>query len=101
MSRGRIHVIGSGPSGVHFARVALARGQRVTMLDIGLQKPASVLPDASLQGLKRELDDPSRWFLGEQTMPDDARDIFNRIVEDARTAEGLRADLAKLERGDA
>ena len=65
MSRGHIHVVGSGPSGVHFARIALARGQRVTMLDVGRDKPASQRPDAGFGGLKRELDDPSSWFLGE------------------------------------
>jgi choline dehydrogenase-like flavoprotein len=57
--------VGSGPSGGDFARIALARGQRVTLLDVGRERTANPHPDAELGRLKRELDDPATWFLGE------------------------------------
>jgi choline dehydrogenase-like flavoprotein len=60
----RVVVVGSGASGVHFARVALDHGWRVTMLDVGRVAPAPVRPDLSFAALKRELDDPAGYFLG-------------------------------------
>ena len=42
----RIIVVGSGPSGVHFAETVLGQGHEVLMLDVGHQRPAPVLPDA-------------------------------------------------------
>jgi choline dehydrogenase-like flavoprotein len=61
-----IVVVGSGASAVHFAQTALALGRRVLMLDVGYPKPAPVQPQASLNQLKAELDDPVRYFLGEK-----------------------------------
>lgn len=58
-------VVGSGASSVHFARAALERGCAVRMIDVGHPKPEQPLPDASLDDLKRDLDDPARWFLGD------------------------------------
>ena len=62
----RIIVVGSGPSGVHFAETVLGQGHEVLMLDVGHQRPAPVLPDAPFDDLKRRLDDPASWFLGER-----------------------------------
>jgi choline dehydrogenase-like flavoprotein len=64
--RDPIVVIGSGASGVHFAETALSLGRRVVMLDVGHPSAAPVLPEASLNQLKAELEDPVAYFLGEQ-----------------------------------
>jgi len=61
----RVIVVGSGPSGVHFAQQALACGHAVTLLDVGYPKPAPVDPAASFDALKTALDDPVGYFLGE------------------------------------
>ena len=57
-------VIGSGPSGVHFALTALERGQTVEMIDVGHVAPATVNPGDSFMGLKTNLKDPAQYFLG-------------------------------------
>ena len=57
-------VVGSGPSGVHLARVALARGHRVRMLDVGFTGDPPQRPDLSWAELKQQLDDPAGYFLG-------------------------------------
>lgn len=62
---GRLVVVGSGASGVHFALTALRRGQPVTMIDVGHQRPEVVARDASFLGLRDELADPLAYFLGE------------------------------------
>jgi choline dehydrogenase-like flavoprotein len=62
----RILLVGSGASGVHFALTALERGHQVTMLDVGNQRPAAVLPQASFEQLKSLLPDPVAYFLGER-----------------------------------
>src|ERR1041385_3531873 len=59
-----IVVVGSGASGVHFALGALRKGHRVVMLDVGHVGAPPVSPGESLNGLKRSLDDPARYFLG-------------------------------------
>ena len=61
-----VTVVGSGASGVHFALSVLRRGGRVRMLDVGRQGTAAVLPDAGLDRLKRDLDDPAAYFLGKR-----------------------------------
>ena len=58
-------VVGSGASGVHFAFTALERGHDVTMVDVGIERPAPVEPGASIEGMKDRLADPAAWFLGE------------------------------------
>ena len=66
MSRGdAIVVVGSGASGVHFAARLLEKGHSVRMLDVGRRRPEPVLPELDVDGLKRELDDPRAYFLGE------------------------------------
>ena len=42
----RVTVIGSGPSGVHFARTLLDKGIGVTMIDAGRKAPSADHPDA-------------------------------------------------------
>lgn len=59
-------VVGSGPSALHFAQGALERGRTVTMLDVGFERRPPVRPEASFEDLKRELDDPVEYFLGQR-----------------------------------
>ncbi len=59
-----IAVVGSGPSGVHFAQTLLELGQSVVLVDVGKPRPPAVLPSASLRQLKSDLDDPLDYFLG-------------------------------------
>lgn len=58
-------VVGSGPSGVHFAETALERGRRVLMLDVGHAGADPAAPAEDLNGLKARLPDPVAYFLGE------------------------------------
>jgi choline dehydrogenase-like flavoprotein len=60
----KILVVGSGPSGVHFALTALRKNRRVVMLDVGRVRPDTVLPDEDFLGLKSRLRDPAGYFLG-------------------------------------
>lgn len=60
-----ITVVGSGPSGVHFALTLLRKGYRVTMLDVGYRRPPVVNPEDSFVALKKNLADPVAFFLGE------------------------------------
>ncbi len=62
----RIVVVGSGPSGVHFAQTALERGHEVLMLDVGRERPAPLQQDVPIDGLRGALADPAAWFLGER-----------------------------------
>jgi choline dehydrogenase-like flavoprotein len=57
-------VVGAGPSGLHFAQTLLGRGREVTLVDAGRERPAPPRPELTLDGLKRELDDPAAYFLG-------------------------------------
>ena len=59
-------VVGSGAAGVHYALSALERGYRVTMLDVGYERPAPVAPEASFLELREQLPDPLTYFLGER-----------------------------------
>lgn len=61
----KILIIGSGASGVHFALSVLKKGYDVTMLDVGYTKPEIINPNDTLNDLKLKLDDPVRYFLGE------------------------------------
>lgn len=78
---GRILVVGSGASGVHFALTALHKGHDVVMIDVGHQKPPHVREDDGLNVLKRELDDPAAYFLGPKfealTFGDAASDFYS------------------------
>jgi choline dehydrogenase-like flavoprotein len=59
-------VVGSGPSGVHFALTLLRKGIPVTMVDGGRPPPAPVEPDAAWHELREQLEDPAAYFLGER-----------------------------------
>ncbi len=58
-------VVGSGPSGVHFALTAIERGHRVTLVDVGKTGKEIPLPQAGFSDLKTMHPDPVRYFLGE------------------------------------
>lgn len=60
----KVLVVGSGPSGVHFALTALRKNHHVVMLDVGRARPQTVLPEEDFLGLKRRLPDPAGYFLG-------------------------------------
>jgi len=62
----RVLVVGSGPSGVHFAQQALSRGHEVTLADVGYARPRPVAPEASFDSLKTSIADPVSYFLGER-----------------------------------
>jgi choline dehydrogenase-like flavoprotein len=61
----KILVIGSGATGVHFALSALRKNHAVTIIDVGVQRPPTPLPDVNFDGLKQHLDNPVHFFLGE------------------------------------
>lgn len=61
----KVIVVGSGPSGVHFAQTALAMGREVLMLDVGHERPMPAAPGAAFDDLKRRLDDPAGYLLGD------------------------------------
>lgn len=63
----RLVVVGSGASGVHFARTALEMGHAVTLLDVGHERPPAVSPDSSFLGLRDDLSAPLDYFLGPQS----------------------------------
>jgi choline dehydrogenase-like flavoprotein len=60
----KILVIGSGPSGVHFALTALRKNHQVIMVDVGHRRPETALPSEDFLGLKSRLRDPVGYFLG-------------------------------------
>jgi choline dehydrogenase-like flavoprotein len=62
---GDVVVVGSGAAGVHYALSALERGYRVTLLDVGYERPAPVAPEATFLELRERLADPLGYFLGE------------------------------------
>jgi len=61
----RIVIVGSGASGVHFALSVLQKGYDVVMLDVGRVKPPVLNPRDTFVELKHSLEDPVRYFLGE------------------------------------
>lgn len=58
-------VIGSGPSGLHFALTALSKGQKVVLLDVGHVGAAPPQPDRSFVELKKDHPDAAAYFLGD------------------------------------
>jgi choline dehydrogenase-like flavoprotein len=59
-------VIGSGASGVHYALSVIERGEEVTLLDVGYERPTALFPDANYAQLKERVDDPLTHFLGKR-----------------------------------
>ncbi len=62
----RLVVVGSGPSGVHFAETALERGHDVVMLDVGRERTDPVAPGVPFARIAETLADPVRYLLGER-----------------------------------
>ncbi|HKQ77194.1 MAG TPA: GMC oxidoreductase [Blastocatellia bacterium] len=60
----KVVIIGSGASGVHLALSLLGKGYEVLMMDAGRAKPPAVNPEDDFNGLKTNLSDPARYFLG-------------------------------------
>lgn len=61
---GKIVIVGSGASGVHFALSLLRKGHQVKMLDVG-HPPSNISnPEGSFNDLKSNLNDPIEYFLG-------------------------------------
>ena len=75
-----VTVVGSGPSGVHFALTLLERGHQVTLVDVGHVGPAPSRPDLSWLELKEQLEDPTDYFLGDRfqgvVFPDDESEFY-------------------------
>ncbi len=73
-------VVGSGPSGVHFALTLLEKGHAVTLVDVGHPRPGAVQPDLSWLELKAELPDAAAYFLGTGSegvvFPDDEAEFY-------------------------
>ena len=63
--RDPIIIIGAGATAVHFAATALKLGRKVKMIDVGRPGSPPILPQASLNELKNDLDDPASYFLGD------------------------------------
>jgi hypothetical protein len=59
-------VVGSGPSGIHFALTAVERGHKVTVIDVGKTNGSTPRADLGYVGLKRRLPDPTPYFLGDE-----------------------------------
>ncbi len=62
---GKVTVVGSGASGVHFALSLLKKGYEVEMLDVGFSGELPVNVNDNFNDLKNNLDDPVKYFLGE------------------------------------
>lgn len=60
----KVVVVGSGPSGLHFAQTVLERGHEVELVDVGMPKPPIAAPDLDFTALKGGLDDPVGYFVG-------------------------------------
>ena len=75
-----VTIVGSGASAVHFALSVLQKGYAVTMLDVGYDKPETVNPEDTLNGLKENLADPVEYFLGKKfaalIMPDAEKEYY-------------------------
>jgi len=75
-----VTIVGSGASAVHFALSVLQKGYTVTMLDVGYDKPETVNPKDTLNGLKENLADPVEYFLGKKyealIMPDAEKEYY-------------------------
>lgn len=51
---------------MHYAQTVLERGEEVTLLDVGYERPTAPLADASYSQLKERVQDPLTHFLGER-----------------------------------
>ncbi len=75
-----VTIIGSGASGVHFALSLVKKGLRVTMIDVGYEKPKNINNEDSYDELKNNLKDPVSYFLGKEfesvVSPEFAKEIY-------------------------
>ncbi len=62
--RDPVVVVGSGPSGLHFAQTLLEHGRQVMLLDVGHEPTPAVHPEQDWWGLRRQLEDPVEYFVG-------------------------------------
>lgn len=73
-------VVGSGPSGVHFALTLLHKGIPVTMVDGGHRPPRPPAPVLAWHELRERLEDPAAYFLGERfqgvLLPSDSEEYY-------------------------
>jgi choline dehydrogenase-like flavoprotein len=73
-------IVGSGPSGVHFALSLLGKGYAVMMIDVGYEKPRPVNPHDGFTELKEKLSDPVAYLLGENfegvVLPDAKKEYY-------------------------
>lgn len=78
----KILVVGSGASGVHFALTALKKGHYVTMLDAGHPRTPAVNPGETFNDLKKNLEDPVRYYLGDAfeavVLPGSRREYYTK-----------------------
>ena len=96
-----VTVVGSGPSGVHFAEALLDLGHRVRMFDVGVQAPPPVLPETSMEALKSELPDPSSYFLGPDfealIQPDHGSEYYGTPPSKSYVFQGADSQPTELE----
>ncbi|MFV1986742.1 MAG: GMC oxidoreductase [Gemmatimonadota bacterium] len=75
-----VTVVGSGPSGVHFALTLLKKGRTVRMIDAGGSGPPPVEPRMNASQLKSTLADPVEYFLGQDlyglALPEGAGEFY-------------------------
>ncbi len=99
MSGRHVVLVGSGPSAVHFALTALESGHRVTMLDVGHSAPAPARPDDGFVELKRGLEDPVAYFLGDDysaaVLPDDEGEYYGFPPSKAFVFRGLAGERVR------
>ena len=73
-------MVGSGPSGIHFALTLLGKGYQVTLLDAGEGGPPPFRPEGDLRSLKDSLEDPVEYLLGADfesvTLPGSKREFY-------------------------
>ncbi len=76
----KVLIVGSGASGVHFALSVVQKGYQVIMLDVGYEKPDIVNPEDNFNSLKEKLNDPAKYFLGQNfesvIYPDDESEFY-------------------------
>jgi len=98
-----VTVVGSGPSGVHFALTLLRKGVSVHMVDAGREGSPPLNPSADFVALRDALEDPVAYFLGEDLyglalpgaegefygFPPQKRFVFERPPDQREVGEGF------------
>lgn len=98
-TRDPVVIVGAGASAVHVAATALDMGRRVVVLDVGRPRAQHVLPKASLNDLKHELDDPVQYFLGDNyealILPSHASEYYGLPPSKSYVFEPVRGHLVE------